>query len=298
MKKILNFLMVMLFVMGLGMASVMTAFQAEAAETAETAGETVSAAETVLTANQDGEAAADASMSASGIYDEADLLSADEEASLLTKLEKYSERYSADIAIVTTDDAGGLSAQAYADAYAEKIGQSMSRDEYPGILFLIDMDNRQIYMATQGQAMNYYDDYRINKVLDNCYNHITDGDYKGTCDAFLKGVRDYMGRSTDRSARMDAFGVLLRLIIAIVIGAVVTFAMVFRRGGRVTTNSRTYFDASGSHLDAKEDRFMNRTVTRRHIEKPKGGGGSGGSGGGGVHMSSGGGTHGGGGRSF
>lgn len=84
-----------------------------------------------MTANQDGEAAADASMSASGIYDEADLLSADEEASLLTKLEKYSERYSADIAIVTTDDAGGLSAQAYADAYAEKIGQSMSRDEYP-----------------------------------------------------------------------------------------------------------------------------------------------------------------------
>ena len=80
MKKILNFLMVMLLVMGLGMASVMTAVQAEAAETAETAGETVSAAETVLTANQDGEAAADASMSASGIYDEADLLSADEEA--------------------------------------------------------------------------------------------------------------------------------------------------------------------------------------------------------------------------
>ena len=44
MKKILNFLMVMLLGMGLGMASVMTAFQAEAAETAETAGETVSAA--------------------------------------------------------------------------------------------------------------------------------------------------------------------------------------------------------------------------------------------------------------
>lgn len=283
MKKILNFLMVLALVMGLGMASGMTVFQAEAAETGETVGKT----------------AADASMTASGIYDEANLLSEDDEASLLTKLEKYSEKYSADIAIVTTNDAGGLTAQAYADAYAEKIGQSMSRDEYPGILFLIDMDNREIYMATQGQAMNYYDDYRINKVLDNCYNHITDGDYKGTCEAFLKGVRDYMGRSTDRSARMDAFGVLIRLIIAIVIGAVVTFAMVFRRGGRVTTNSRTYFDASGSHMDAQEDRFMNRTVTRRHIEKPKGGGGGhGGSGGGGVHMSSGGGTHGGGGRSF
>ena len=251
-----------------------------------------------MAANQDGDKGADAKKAASGIYDEANLLSEDEEASLMAQLEKYSSKYSADIAIVTTNDAGGMSSQAYADAYAEKIGQSMSGDEYPGILFLIDMDNRQIYMATQGRAMNYYDDYRISKVLDNCYNHITDGDYKGTCEAFLKGVRDYMGRSTSKSARMDAFGVLIRLLIAMAIGAVATFAMVFRRGGHVTTNSRTYFDASGSHLDAKEDRFMNRTVTRRHIEKPKGGGGSGGSGGGGVHVSSGGGTHGGGGRSF
>ena len=268
MKKVLNFLMVLLMVMGLGMVSGITAFQAEAAETA------------------------------SGIYDEANLLSEDDEASLMAKLEKYSAKYSADIAIVTTNNAGGMSSQAYADAYAEKIGQSMSGDGYPGILFLIDMDNRQIYMATQGQAVNY-EDYRINKVLDNCYNHITDGDYKGTCEAFLKGVRDYMGRSTSKSARMDGFGVLIRLLIAMAIGAAVTFAMVFRRGGSVTTNSRTYFDASDSHLDAKEDRFMNRTVTRRHIEKPKGGGGGhGGSGGGGIHTSSGGGTHGGGGRSF
>ncbi len=180
MKKVLNFLMVLLMVMGLGMASGMTAFQAEAAETS---------GETALAANQDGDKGADAKKAVSGIYDEANLLSEDEEASLMAQLEKYSSKYSADIAIVTTNDAGGMSSQAYADAYAEKIGQSMSGDEYPGILFLIDMDNRQIYMATQGQAMNYYDDYRINKVLDNCYSHITDGDYKGTCEAFLKGVR-------------------------------------------------------------------------------------------------------------
>ena len=78
MKKILNFLMVLVLVMGLGMASGIMAFQAEAAETAETVGKT----------------AADASMTASGIYDEANLLSEDDEASLLTKLEKYYEKYS------------------------------------------------------------------------------------------------------------------------------------------------------------------------------------------------------------
>ena len=46
MKKVLNFLMVLLMVMGLGMALGMTAFQAEAAETS---------GETALAANQDGD---------------------------------------------------------------------------------------------------------------------------------------------------------------------------------------------------------------------------------------------------
>ena len=66
MKKVLNFLMVLLMVMGLGMASGMTAFQAEAAETS---------GETALAANQDGDKGADAKKAASGIYDEANLLS-------------------------------------------------------------------------------------------------------------------------------------------------------------------------------------------------------------------------------
>ena len=56
MKKVLNFLMVLLMAMGLGMASGMTAFQAEAAETS---------GETALAANQDGDKGADAKKAAS-----------------------------------------------------------------------------------------------------------------------------------------------------------------------------------------------------------------------------------------
>lgn len=237
---------------------------------------------------------------AGGIFDGADLLTDSEEQALLQKLTKYSEKYEADIAIVTTADAGGQTAQAYADAYAEKLGQSMTADEYPGILFLIDMDNREIYIATQGKAIGWYDEKRIDKILDNCYDHIIDGEYKATCDAFLKGVRDYMGREAGRSARMDIFGVLIRLVIALAVGAAATFAMVHRRGGSVTTSAATYFNAAQSHLDGREDRFINRTVTRRHIPKPQnnGGGHGGGSSGGSFHMSSGGGAHGGGGRKF
>lgn len=245
-------------------------------------------------------AAQQTSGNAGGIFDGADLLTDSEEQALKEKLSKYAEKYEADIAIVTTADAGGQTAQAYADAYAEKLGQSMTADEYPGILFLIDMDNREIYIATQGKAIGWYDEKRIDKILDNCYDHIIEGEYKATCGAFLKGIRDYMGREAGRSARMDIFGVLIRLVIALVVGAAATFAMVHKRGGRVTTSAATYFNAAQSHLNGKEDHFINRTVTRRHIPKPQNNGGHGGgsSGGGGVHMSSGGGAHGGGGRKF
>lgn len=237
---------------------------------------------------------------ACGIFDEADLLTDSEEQALAEKLAKYAEKYEADIAIVTTNNAGGQTAQAYADAYAEKLGQSMTADDYPGILFLIDMDNREIYIATQGKAIGWYDEKRIDRILDNCYNHIIDGEYKATCDAFLKGVRDYMGREAGRSARMGLLGVLIRLVIALAAGGGITFAMVHSRGGHVTTSAATYFNDAQSRLEGKEDRFINRTVTRRHIPKSQDNGGSGGgsSGGGGVHVSSGGGTHGGGGRSF
>lgn len=234
-----------------------------------------------------------------GVDDAAGLLTDGEEQKLTKIVEAYAEKYHADIAIVTTDDAQGKTAQAYADAYAERIGMSMTEDGYPGILFLIDMDNREIYIATQGKAIGWYSESRIERILDHCFDHITEGDYYDTCDAFLKGVRDYMGREPERSARMDLFGVISRLAIAMVIGAVITFAMVHKRGGRITTNGATYFNGAQFNIIDKEDRFINRTVTRRHIPKPQnnGGGHSGGRGGG-IHVSSGGGVHGGGGRKF
>jgi uncharacterized protein len=237
--------------------------------------------------------------SSNGVYDGGNLLTDSEEQKLLNTIEKYAEKYEADIAVVTTSNAGGKTAQAYADAYAEKIGMSTTEDGYPGILFLIDMDNREIYIATQGKAIGWYSESRIESILDNCYSEIIDGDYYDTCTAFLRGVRDYMGREPDRGARMGMFGILVRLLISLIAGGLITFGMIHRRGGRITTNAATYFDASRSHLDIKEDRFINRTVTRRHIPKPQNNGGGGGRlGGGGAHMSSGGGMHGGGGRKF
>mgnify|MGYP002626986020 CR=1 FL=1 len=249
-----------------------------------------------------GKAYASSSDHITGIYDYAGLLSDSEEASLSRTMAKYAAKYDSDIVIVTQSDTGGLTAREYADKYAEDIGMSMQESGPAGILFLIDMYNREIYIATQGQAIACYTDSRIEKVLDNCYNKIIDGDYAGCCEKFLKGVRDYMGRSANKGARMDLMGVLIRLLISMGLGGLLTGAMARRAGGTVTAGAVNYFNAAAAHTGNVQDRFVNRTVTRRRIvrDNDNGGGGrpSGGGGGGGVHTSSRGGVHGGGGRKF
>jgi uncharacterized protein len=253
----------------------------------------LAAAAALLTVNT-----ASASSSASGIFDEADLLTDEEESKLETVIDSYTDRYDCDIAVVTTSDAEGLTAQEYADQYAEDIGQSMSSDGRAGILFLIDMDNRYIHIATQGQAIGYYSDDRINSILDDCYNKIVEEDYYGACRCFLKGVYSYMGRSVSQGARMGLSGILIRLAIALAAGGGITAAMAARSGGRVTDSASDYTDQNQSSLTGRQDVFVNRTVTHHVIVHDDNSRGGGGGGGGSSHISSGGGMHGGGGRSF
>ena len=67
--------------------------------------------------------------------------------------------------------------------------------------------------------------------------------------------------------------------------------------GKKTTRVDTYVAGGGSPVfKVNENRFIRKTVTKRHIDRDSGGGGRSG-GGGGHHISSGGHSHGGGGRS-
>lgn len=79
------------------------------------------------------------------VFDEAGLLTQDEIVSLETEANELSEKYNMDIVITTTDDTGGLSSREYADDYFDYNGFGVG-SEYDGILFLIDMDNREAYI--------------------------------------------------------------------------------------------------------------------------------------------------------
>lgn len=243
------------------------------------------------------------------VFDEAGLFTSDEKIDLENEANALSDEYKMDIVITTTDDAGGKSSREYADDYFDYngFGQGEERD---GILFLIDMDNREAYISTSGIGIRYLTDQRIEGVLDEVFDSgLSDGDYYGASLGFLRKTRSYLQAgipSNQYSAdekepnRLTLFDVLIGLIGGSATGGVFYGTTRSSYKLRNPGNPFSYKNNSIVNIAQNEDRLLDSNVTHRIIPRPpKGGGGLGGSGGRSTtHRSSSGRTHGGGGRKF
>ncbi len=255
------------------------------------------------------------------VYDDAGLLSDKEEAWLQDLLTEAAHRTEKDLIVVTADSAqtAGKSAMEYADDFYDEHKFGYEKENGSGVLFLIDMGNREIYISTAGKAIEEYTDSEIEWALDDIYEDVADGAYYDACKSFIDCSERYLtnenradnGHYDEAADRFveDATPVwkqalaperlLMNLLAAGVISAVVVFIIGRKRKTKMTVASSTYLKNGGINLREHSDRFTHTTVITRHI--PKNNGSSGGRSGGGhssFHTSSGGHSHGGGGRKF
>ena len=121
------------------------------------------------------------------VYDYANLFTLEEIENLETSATQVAEKYQMDIGIITTNDAEGKSAQDYADDFYDDNGYGYGSN-LDGLLFLIDMDNREIYISTCGLGIQYFTDLRISKMLDSAYNYVSKEDYYGSALDFIQNV--------------------------------------------------------------------------------------------------------------
>ena len=103
------------------------------------------------------------------VYDDAGLLTETQIEELNTQITAMKEKTGWDIFAVTTSDAQGKSAMAYADDFYD----GLTTEDSDGILVLIDMDNREIYLSTCGKAIRYLTDSRIDSILDDGFDHVS-----------------------------------------------------------------------------------------------------------------------------
>lgn len=118
------------------------------------------------------------------VYDQAGLFSADSAMLLDARASTLTHKLEVDFIIVTTDDARGKTPQAYADDFYDDNGFGVGGDK-SGVLFLIDMDNREVYLSTSGKAIAYLTDTIIDGLLDDSIGYLKRQDYSGAALHFL-----------------------------------------------------------------------------------------------------------------
>lgn len=249
------------------------------------------------------------------VYDHADLLTVQEEEKLQNYADVMKDAWEMNFLIITTDDAEGKTSMEYADDFYDACFPEESEED--GMAYLIDMDNREIYLSTSGIAIRYLTDDRIEHVLDLAFEYVAEGDYYGTFEVFFNESENYLYEGIPEeqynydteTGEIDyyeepmklTFGEVLFAFAVALIPALVTVLII--KAKYQLKFEDFHYDANTAskvNLSVKQDRLVNSFVTHRRI--PKNTESSGGSSGGGsrssTHSSSSGRSHGGGGRKF
>ncbi len=239
------------------------------------------------------------------IYDFADLFTDSEEDELYSIISDYIDEFNLDLAIVTVDNNGKSSTKEYAmDFY--NYNDFGFNGSYDGLLFLIDMDNREFYMTTTGQAITMYTDERIDRCLDVAFEYIANEEYFSGTEKFIEELEWFadVGEPDEYGNEPRVTGVVKikimpwgNIILFSTIGTAVVMCILVFNNKLVhkANSSRQYLVNSDIHV--VKDMFLGRSVHRsaRYHDSSSGGGSSGGRS---ISHGSSGMSHGGGGRKF
>ena len=241
------------------------------------------------------------------VYDDANLLTAEERQELQNAAASLAEEVQMDIVLVTTDDNEGKGARDYADDFYDYNGFGYGEDN-TGVLLLIDMQDRKVWMSTTGEDIRYFTDARIKTITDEVASFLKRQDYMGGFETFLEMTEKYINqgipanqhtvseRPSTFSGRLaySARNWLIYLGVAVAVGGIVVGILVAVNKKQNTVTSATYLDSSSFRLKQQSDRFITTTMTQHRIESSSGGGGGAST----THTGSSGTSHGGGGSSF
>jgi len=229
------------------------------------------------------------------LVDDAGLLSSNEQADLLLLLDEISETRQCEVAIVTVDSLGNLTATEYADDFYDYYGYGYGSND-DGILLLIDMGDRNWAISTYGFGITAFTDYAQEYLMGEVMDDLSSGNYYDafktfayTCDELLIQARN--GEPYD--VYSDDSLPLSMIPISILIGFIIAFITVkvmasgLKSVRRQATASNYIRDNSFSLTDS-HDTYLYSTVkkTKRETSSSSGGGSS-------THRSSSGRSHGG-----
>lgn len=257
------------------------------------------------------------------IVDNADLLTAAEEALLESKAQTLADRYDMDVVILTVSSTHGRYIESYADDYYDSNGYGIGPD-YSGVLLMLAMDTREWAISTCGDTVYALTDYGIEALFRAMSTELSYGEYYTAFGTYLDELPQYFEAyqngdpidgyhgaydgpgSYEPGTREDilyydrepGFGDYLRIVlVSLLIGSAVGGIAILVMRGQMNTaipqsGATNYLRDGSFRLNRHMDLFLYSRVNRTRRQQSSGGGGRGG--GSSIHRSSGGRSHGGG----
>lgn len=205
------------------------------------------------------------------IFDNADLLSEAEEAEMAAWVEEIQEKWGLDLAYVTTNDTEEKSVREYgADFYiAENLGLGETQD---GVIFVLDMGQREGQILTHGKAIEIYTDYYIDEMWDNMAGYLSDGAYYEAFYSLYEDIDAIAGEYEAYQAEPDSYlssyqkeqrkektlgGLCIAAAFSLAAAGIAVFVM--RRGSkniRPYTDGRAYLKENGVTYTTNRDSFV------------------------------------------
>ena len=230
------------------------------------------------------------------LVDNADILTDSEEETLNDTLDEISEKQKCDVAVVTVNSLEGKSVEAYADDFYDYNGYGYG-DDHSGILFLVAMDDREWHMTTSGYGITAFTDAGLSYMEDQFVSDLSDGEYMeafseyaSLCDDFLTQAKTGEPYDTGNLPKgtVSPLWIIGDLLIGCAIALIIALIKKAKLKSVKSQVAAAAYEKEGSmQLTEKADRFVNRVVTTRKIERKTESGGSS------THTSSSGSSHGG-----
>lgn len=199
----------------------------------------------------------------SRVVDEADLLTAEEESSLLATVDEMSERHQFDVAVVTVNSLGGQDIQYYAADYYDYNGYGMGENN-DGVMFVMSMEEREWFILTTGSGIELFTDSEIDSIGEEMVPDLSAGNYLAAFETFTEKA----DLEVEYGVEEVTPSILLAVGTGLILGLIPAFIMRGKlKSVHMQASAGGYENRGGRKLTTKQDSFLYHTVNR--VPRPK-----------------------------
>jgi len=225
------------------------------------------------------------------LVDDADLLTDNEERTLNSKLERISEEYQCEVAIITVNSLGSKTATEYADDFFDYNGYGYGSND-DGILLLVSMKSRDVAISTHGFAIRAFTDAKQDYMYDKFLPYLSNGNYNKAFSTFADLCDEILAEARAGTPFLSGKRLIVSLIIGVIIALIVTGIMKGQlKSVRYQPAASSYLRNNSFSLKVSRDLYLYSRISRQPKPKSSSSGSS-------THTSSSGRTHGGSSRKF